>query len=89
MDGIFAVLLWRDFRSKGNREALDTLLACNIRDAINLEPLLVKAYNLKAAQTPFGSTAALDLPAPPREPFLAHAPTLNRLLRQYSAASSW
>lgn len=90
VDGYFAVLLWHEFKRRGNPDALETLLAYNIRDVVNLEPLLVKAYNLKAAQTPFGPGMALSLPVPPPEPFRAHAPTVNRLLRQYFApASSW
>lgn len=89
VDGFFAILLWRDFQRHGNVAALETLLAYNIRDVVNLEPLLVKAYNLKAAQTPFGSTVALGLPTPPPEPFRAHVPTVNRLLRQYAPASPW
>ncbi len=83
VDGYFAVLLWRDYRSRGNLQALETLLAYNIRDVVNLEPLLIKACNLKAAQTPFGQAAALATPPPPPEPFRAHAPTVDRLRRQY------
>jgi uncharacterized protein YprB with RNaseH-like and TPR domain len=81
VDGYFAVLLWRDFQHRGNPAALETLLAYNIRDVVNLEPLLVQAYNLKAAQTPFGSAVALGMPTPPPEPFRAHGPTVERLRR--------
>ncbi|MBE7500562.1 MAG: ribonuclease H-like domain-containing protein [Verrucomicrobiales bacterium] len=84
VDGYFAVLLWQEYRRRQNPQALETLLAYNIRDVVNLEPLLVKAYNLKLAQTPFGASATLDTPPPPAEPFRAHAPTVNRLLRQYA-----
>ena len=83
VDGYFAVLLWHEFKQHRNPEALETLLAYNIRDVVNLEPLLIKSYNLKAAQTPFGPEIALSLPVPPPEPFRAHAPTVSRLLRQY------
>jgi uncharacterized protein len=83
VDGYFAVLLWHDYQRRRNPDALETLLAYNIRDVVNLEPLLIKSYNLKAAQTPFGSGIALSLPVPPPEPFRAHAPTVNRLLGQY------
>ncbi|MCL4178074.1 MAG: ribonuclease H-like domain-containing protein [Verrucomicrobia bacterium] len=89
VDGFFAVLLWHDFKRHRNPQALETLLAYNIRDVVNLEPLLVKAYNLKAAQTPFGPGVALRLPVPPPEPFHAHAPTVNRLLGEYFAPGSW
>lgn len=82
VDGFFAVLLWREYRSRHNAQALETLLAYNIRDVVNLEAILVKAYNLKTAQTPFGTALALPLPPPPQEPFRPHAPTIERLLRQ-------
>ena len=85
VDGFFAVLLWRDYRLRGNAQALETLLAYNIRDVVNLEALLVKAYNLKAARTPFGPSVALPLPPTPPEPFRAHTPTIERLSRQYPA----
>jgi uncharacterized protein len=84
VDGFFAVLLWREYRKRGNAQALETLLAYNIRDVVNLEALLVKAYNLKAAPRPFGPSVTLPLPLSPSEPFQAHAPTIQRLLRQYS-----
>jgi uncharacterized protein YprB with RNaseH-like and TPR domain len=84
VDGYFAVLLWREYERHGSLPALETLLAYNIRDVVNLEPLLIKAYNLKVAQTPFGPAATLGLAAPPPEPFHAHAPTVQRLLRQYA-----
>lgn len=84
VDGFFAVLLWRDYRMRGNAQALETLLAYNIRDVVNLEALLVKAYNLKAAQTPFGPSVTMPLPPPPPEPFQAHAPTIQRLMCQYA-----
>jgi len=85
VDGFFAVLLWRDFRERGNAQALETLLAYNIRDVVNLEALLIKSYNLKVACLPFGPAAALELPAPPPEPFRAHAPTIDRLRGLYTS----
>jgi uncharacterized protein len=75
VDGYFAVLLWHDYQRYRSPEALETLLAYNIRDAVNLETLLVMAYNLKAAQTPFGSGIAFSLPvAPPSRSAPMHRP---------------
>jgi uncharacterized protein YprB with RNaseH-like and TPR domain len=88
VDGFFAVLLWREYRMRGNAHALETLLAYNIRDVVNLEALLVKAYNLKSGRTLFGPSLALPLPPPPPEPFRAHAPTIQKLMRQY-AGGEW
>ena len=88
LDGFFAVLLWRDYRTRNNPQALETLLAYNIRDVVNLESLLIKAHNLKAARTPFGPSLTLADPTPPAEPFRAHRPTIDRLLRQYATFGS-
>ncbi len=88
VDGFFAVLLWREFRLHGKPEALETLLAYNIRDVVNLESLLVHAYNLKSARTPFGAALALPPATPPPEPFRAHVPTIQRLLRHYAPYGS-
>ena len=46
LDGYTAVLLWKKFKHTRKKEYLDTLLAYNNEDVINLEFLLYKAYNL-------------------------------------------
>ncbi len=79
VDGSFAVRLWNDYQRRGNRAALETLLAYNIEDVINLEALMVEAYNRKLAETPFGQSHALSLPARPAIPFSADPGTIRRL----------
>lgn len=79
LDGYFAVLLWHDYYHNNNSKALETLLAYNIEDTVNLETLMVMAYNLKIRETPFGKTHALPLPQKPFIPFKAHPPTIARL----------
>jgi uncharacterized protein YprB with RNaseH-like and TPR domain len=64
VDGYTAVLLWADFTQRGNAHALETLLAYNTEDVINLEALMIMAYNLLIGQTPF-SHLQIELPAPP------------------------
>jgi len=86
VDGYFAVLLWHDYVRKQNRAALDTLLAYNMVDTVNLEALMVLAYNLKVAQTPFAQSLRLPTPAAPPIPFAADSPTVARLQRQYARA---
>ena len=56
VDGYFAVLLWRHYVQHSDRRTLETLLAYNALDVINLEQLMVRAYNLKIAGTPAGDT---------------------------------
>ncbi len=61
IDGYTAVLLWHDYRRTGNTSALETLLAYNICDAVNLAALMTIAYNHAISQTPF---ADLHCPCP-------------------------
>ena len=46
LDGYSAVILWKKFKQTRKKEYLDTLLAYNNEDVINLEFLLYRAYNL-------------------------------------------
>ena len=79
VDGWFAVLLWNDFKRNKNQKALETLLAYNTCDVVNLETLMVMAYNLNLASTPFTATHQLAPPAIPEIPFKADRETINRL----------
>ncbi len=56
VDGYFAILLWDEYQKTKNPKALDTLLAYNIEDVINLETLMIKAYNLKVKDTCFSNS---------------------------------
>ena len=47
LDGYHAPILWREFRDKKDEKALETLLAYNCQDTVNLEILMVMAHNLK------------------------------------------
>ena len=83
VDGYFAVLLWRDYVRNRNLAALETLLAYNIQDAVNLEALLILAYNMKLRETPFRRELAIEMPAAPRLPFVANETTIARIRRAY------
>lgn len=82
VNGYFAVLLWREYKRTKNAKALETLLAYNIEDVVNLETLLTIAYNKKVAETPFKNTLALPMPAAPDIPIKADEETIRRLQRQ-------
>ncbi len=69
VDGYAAVLLWQLYRRTGEKKALETLLAYNIMDTVNLERLMVEAYNRYLAQTPFAAEYRLELPALPVFPY--------------------
>ena len=66
IDGSFAVCLWREYERYNNLAALETLLAYNIEDTVNLERLMVEAYNRNIADTPFSNAFILPYPDPPR-----------------------
>jgi uncharacterized protein YprB with RNaseH-like and TPR domain len=80
VDGFFAVLLWQDYQ-RGNPRALDTLLAYNTLDVLNLARLMPQAYNLKLRDTPFLPSHRLASPAVPANPFRADPATIHRLQR--------
>ncbi len=79
VDGYFAVRLWRDYKTHGNMKALETLLAYNIEDVVNLEILMIMAYNKKIRETPFSESHRMPLPESPEVEFKAHWPTVKRL----------
>ncbi len=82
VDGYFAVLLWYDFLQNRNQKALETLLAYNIEDTVNLETLMVLTYNMKLRGTPFFRTHQLPEPTRPNIPFEADRQTIDRIKRQ-------
>ncbi|HMF34784.1 MAG TPA: ribonuclease H-like domain-containing protein [Candidatus Lokiarchaeia archaeon] len=45
IDGFTAVLLWRRYKETGDERYLNTMLAYNVEDVVNLEVLLHHAYN--------------------------------------------
>jgi hypothetical protein len=79
VDGLFAVYLWREYLQTWDRKALETLLAYNILDVVNLETLMVLAYNAKLRDTPFHETHSLDLPEKPELPYQPHRETIHRI----------
>lgn len=81
VDGFFAVLLWSDFIKNKNQKALETLLAYNIQDVVNLETLMVISYNLKLRDTPFPVSHRLSIPICPPNPFHADRHTIERIRR--------
>ncbi|WP_319407055.1 ribonuclease H-like domain-containing protein [uncultured Desulfosarcina sp.] len=78
IDGLFAVVLWKAYLRNRDEQALETLLAYNLQDAINLESLMVTAYNLKVRQTPFDLRSRLPVPQIPPNPIPAHRRTIAR-----------
>jgi uncharacterized protein YprB with RNaseH-like and TPR domain len=65
LDGYSAVLLWNDYQRTKNPKSLETLLAYNIQDVVNLEFLMVLSYNLKLKETPFVQSHQVPSPEQP------------------------
>jgi len=78
VDGYFAVLLWREYKKSGNVKALETLLAYNMADTVNLETLMVQAFNMKVSETPFHELR-IPPPCPPCIPFKPDAALIDEL----------
>ena len=78
VDGFFAVTLWNEYNKRGNQAALETLLAYNCADVINLEQLMVMAYNMNVKNTPFGHEHQIKMPSPATIPFKADPKLMNR-----------
>jgi uncharacterized protein YprB with RNaseH-like and TPR domain len=88
VDGYFAVLLWDDYKRRGNPKSLETLLAYNVEDVVNLEHLMVLAYNLKLRETPFHTDQKLEEPSSPPLPFKADMKTIERIRNSWMP-SAW
>jgi uncharacterized protein YprB with RNaseH-like and TPR domain len=80
IDGFMAVRLWHEYRRTNDRRFLETLLAYNVEDAVNLEALMVTAFNLNVQHTPFDDLR-LPAPVPCRSPFRADPAAIARVVR--------
>lgn len=81
VDGSMAVHLWYEYQ-KGKRSALDTLLAYNVEDTVNLEHLMHFAYNQKVISLNF-SNLILPIPKRPEIPFEVDIKLIERLKKKY------
>jgi len=79
LDGYSAVLLWNKFKKTKKKEYLETLLAYNNEDVINLEFLLYKAYNFLIEKEQV-LTTPLNLPNKEiKNPFLANKRVVDEI----------
>jgi uncharacterized protein YprB with RNaseH-like and TPR domain len=83
VDGYFAVLLWYEYCNNDNRSALETMLAYNIADTVNLEKLMVLAYNRKLEGTPFVYDHELCIPQEPASPFAPDPQVIEYIKEKY------
>lgn len=83
VDGSFAVYLWRQYERYNDKKALETLLAYNIEDTVNLEKLLVQAFNINIEGTPFEDELSLPYPEPPPLYYQPDLDCVQKLKKQY------
>ena len=83
VDGYFAVLLWQEFLRSGDESVLETLLAYNIEDVLNLEHLAAKTYNLMVRDLPFGESLLMREPLPGLNPMRPDTRLIERLRCAY------
>lgn len=79
VDGYTAVLLWSEYKNNCNSKALETLLAYNIEDTINLEVLLTEACNRYLQKTPFFDVLEFKTPILPQIQYQADQEVLHKL----------
>ena len=76
VDGYFAIHLWNDYYYNNNIKALNTLLAYNIEDVINLEHLMHLAYNLNIAKLGLDYVGKVTIP---ERPEILFKPDMNTI----------
>ncbi len=79
VDGSFAIHLWNEYYYNGSKKALDSLLAYNIEDTVNLEFLMYFAYNSNLEKLNFLSNKKFKIPKRPQIPFNPDMQTLNKI----------
>ena len=82
IDGLFAVVLWKAYLRNRDERALETLLAYNLQDAINLEALMLTAFNMSIERCGFHHEALLPMAASPENPLQPHRPTISKYRRE-------
>ncbi len=79
LNGYSAVLLWNEYQKNKNKKALETLLAYNVEDVVNLEYLMTLAYNLKLKDTPFSTTLQLPFSPVPQISFESDMEVIEKI----------
>ena len=79
VDGYFAIHLWNDYYYNANQKALESLLAYNIEDSINLEKLMQIAYNMKIDRLGYENFEKVPNCKRPSNIFQPHFETISRI----------
>lgn len=79
IDGLLAVRLWHAYVQTHAPAALETLLAYNVEDTLNLRLLMALAYNRMLRSTPFADTLEVPIPDPVANPYAVDSTLLAQL----------
>ena len=79
VDGYFAIHLWNDYYYNANEKALESLLAYNIEDSINLEKLMQISYNMKVDRFGYENFEKVPNCKRPSNIFQPHFETISRI----------
>ena len=79
VDGYFAIHLWNDYYFNANQKALETLLAYNIEDSINLEKLMQISFNMKIDSLGFEKFEKVPNCRIPNNIFQPHFETISKI----------
>lgn len=89
LDGYFAVLLWNEYEMYGDDRALETLLAYNVLDSVNLESLMIKGYNMHIERFPQHDLEPIAEKTEPLNPFKAHRDVVDAIRSKYLAEGTF
>ena len=71
--------MWNDYYYNGNRLALETLLAYNIEDTVNLEKLMEVSFKKKIDRIGIKNFETVNNNQPPKIPFQPHLQTVLKI----------
>lgn len=83
VDGYAAVVMWNHYKKSGDRRYLETLLAYNVEDTVNLEPLLVEACRIHRNAVPEGVRFPLPDAGRPTNPHTPDHGVIQKMRAMY------
>lgn len=84
VDGYAAVVMWNHYKKTSDRRYLETLLAYNVADTINMEPLLVEACRMRWESLPEGARFTLPTAGSPENPHIPDHEVIEEMRRLHS-----
>lgn len=88
LDGYFAVFLWNEYEKYADEKALETLLSYNVMDSVNLENLMIRAYNLHIQDACCHEIEPLQQHCVPENPFTTHKDVVDKILSRHNGGFS-